>query len=160
MHDFPERDGKVLRQIMPLALDRYCERTLEDVERVLADKRVGAHARYREVYRVLGERDEDLSRAFDDMRRSMALEQILSIRGLGLFRPDEFALFSEETRARIEHVEEALRPLRRGRKRVVETAGELPADDDRAGVPSQPTRAPVPRVWVHGPWPKHDRPPV
>lgn len=158
MDEFPERDWKVLRQIMPLALDRYCERTLEDVERVLADKRVGAHARYREVYRILGERDADLSGAFDDMRRSMAFHQILAIRGLGLFRPEEFARFSDETRAWVEHVEEALLPLRRGRKRVDEGSGELPVGQEPARASGEPTRLPAPRVRVRGPWPEHDRP--
>jgi hypothetical protein len=98
---FPERDWKVLRQLIPLALDRYCERTLEDVERVLADRSAGAHARYRSIYRILGERDVDLARAFDDVRRSTAIFHVRDIRHLGLLTPAEYERFSEETRASV-----------------------------------------------------------
>jgi len=117
MDPFPERDWKVLRQLMPLALDRYCQRTLEDVERVLADRTAGAHACYRSIHRVLGERDVDLASAFDDMRRSQAIFRVREIRRLGLFEPAEYARFSEETRASVERLEEAVRDGRAPRPR-------------------------------------------
>jgi hypothetical protein len=41
-----EADWKVLRRIHPLALERYCERTLAEIERVTHNSSKSTHQRY------------------------------------------------------------------------------------------------------------------
>lgn len=59
------------------------------------------HDRYLKLYDLVKQEDRALALAFDDHRRSTAFMKILQIRKLGLFTPDEFARFSEETRKSI-----------------------------------------------------------
>lgn len=42
----PEADWKVLRRVHPLAVGRFCERVLGEVERVLRDSAQSRHERY------------------------------------------------------------------------------------------------------------------
>ncbi len=95
----PESDWKVLRQLHPIALDRFCRRLLSEIEQILSDASQASHARYLKIYELIDQRNEEMSGAFDDMRRSMATLRIASIRYHGLFTEEEFARFSPETRA-------------------------------------------------------------
>jgi hypothetical protein len=48
--------------------------------------------------------DREFAEAFDDMRRSAAVMRICHLRKLGLLRDEEFARFSEETRATVQRL--------------------------------------------------------
>ncbi len=102
MRSIPERDWKVLRDVSASALERFCEATLADVGRLIATRGVSAHERYGSVYGLVKARDKELARAFDGLTRSMAYLHIVAIRSRGLMKPEEFARFSDETRAAIE----------------------------------------------------------
>jgi hypothetical protein len=95
-----EADWKLLRQLGPVALERFCGRVLSEVVR-LAGGTNSNHDRYLAVFDLIREQNEELSTAFDNMRRSTALMQIARIRSLGLVTDDEFARFSEETRTTV-----------------------------------------------------------
>ena len=99
--DFREPDWKRLRRLQPLALERFCQRVLDEISRLAADAGQGSHERYRAVYRLLQDRDERLADAFDNPRRSAALVQLARIRAEGLLSEEEFAGFSPETRAAV-----------------------------------------------------------
>jgi hypothetical protein len=98
--DFPETDWKHLRSIKDAALDRFCERALRECSEVIADPARTAHERYLAIFEVLGKRNDELSSAFDGLRRSTALPQLMTMRGLGLVTDEEMAGFSPDTRAR------------------------------------------------------------
>jgi hypothetical protein len=97
MREFPESDWKVLRAVKADALDRYCARVLDEC-RAAIDGKGSSHERYLRLFELLQERDETLSDAFDDMRRSTAYYGLTHLRNLGLLTNDEFARFSPETR--------------------------------------------------------------
>ena len=97
-----EREWKVLRALMPIALDRYCERVLGECRAVMDDTRKSHHERYLRLYRLIQERDRSLANAFNDPRRSNALFKLASLRGLELLTEEEFERFEPGTRETVE----------------------------------------------------------
>jgi hypothetical protein len=51
-HDFPESDWKAFRELQQVALERFCERVLEEVQTILRDGSRSHHER--REYLVLG----------------------------------------------------------------------------------------------------------
>jgi len=98
MFDIPERDWKLLRQLKTVALERFCERVLNEAVRIAGTPKATQHERYLKLYKFVHEQDRAMAAAFDDHRRSTALPKIAHIHSLGLFTDEEFAQFSEETR--------------------------------------------------------------
>jgi hypothetical protein len=93
-----EPDWKLFKSVREKALERFCERVLEEVGRIRAETGKSQHERYIEIYRLMKERDKDLDRAFDHLRRSTALMQLATFRSLGLVTDDEYSRFSASTR--------------------------------------------------------------
>lgn len=107
MRDIPERDWKILRELKPIALERYCRGVLEEVAALVgasADGGGGYHHRYLALFKLLRERDGDLGNAFNDLKRSTALLQLACMRRLGLLTDEEFARFTQETRERVQGI--------------------------------------------------------
>ena len=98
MKSVPEKDWKHLRRLTPVALDRFCEKVLREVVDIVSASGSTPHQRYKNLYRFIDEKDDDVARAFNDHRRSTALAKIMHIHKLGLFTEEEFAGFSEQTR--------------------------------------------------------------
>jgi len=98
----PESDWKLLRQLKPLALQRYCDRVLDNVAKISTDESKNSHERYLDVYRYILSSDEELARAFNDHRRSTAIFRLAVIKSLRLLTPEEFGRFSEGTRQTVE----------------------------------------------------------
>ena len=63
----PERDWKHLRTVSTVALERYCERVLQECAAVVAKPGLTAHERSLELFKLIDERDDQLSGAFDDL---------------------------------------------------------------------------------------------
>src|SRR5580693_9866510 len=97
-----EPDWKVLRRVHPLALERFCERVLAEIDRVSRDGATSHHARYLQIFRILQQRDREMARLFDNPRRSHALTMLAQIRSQGLLTEDEFSSLSPETRGAIQ----------------------------------------------------------
>jgi hypothetical protein len=102
MREFKEPDWKVLRRVHPLALERFCERVLAEIDRASHDGAMSRHARYLQVFRILPQRDREMALLFDNARRSHALTMLTEIRSQGLLTEDEFSSLSPETRAAIQ----------------------------------------------------------
>ncbi len=92
-----ESDWKILRELHPIALDRFCHRILEEIESVVGDSSRSHHQRYLAIYQLVERRDREIADAFNDMRRSRAVMRICHLRKLGLLSDEEFARFSDET---------------------------------------------------------------
>lgn len=94
-----ESDWKHLRQLKSTALDRLCNRILSDVEKISFDKKKTSHERYLAVFALIRERDKELARIFDDLKRSNAIGKLLTMRAAGLFEDAEWDGFSEEIKS-------------------------------------------------------------
>ena len=92
----PERDWKVFRRLQPIALERFCQRVLDECQATASDSSRSAHERYLEVFRLIEERDQELADAFNNPKRSTAILTITLIRSHGLLTEEEVAEFSPE----------------------------------------------------------------
>lgn len=99
-----ESDWRQFKKVHATALERYCGCILEEVTAVIQSREGSAHERYLKVYKVIEERDEQISGAFNDFRRSTALMQLMIMRRMKLLTDEELSGFSEQTRKSIEAV--------------------------------------------------------
>jgi hypothetical protein len=106
--DIQESDWKVFRRLREPALERYCERVLKDVDRLVHKSGSTYHERYLELWKLLRDRDKTLAVAFDDPKRSQAVIQLANIDAEELLTKDELKQFSDDLRDRLE----AFRSLR------------------------------------------------
>jgi hypothetical protein len=98
-HNFLESDWKILSHLKPLALDRLCQRILQESGKILDHaKEGGSHSAYLELYKHIHTSDETLSNCFDDMKRSRAWAILINWKLEGLLTDEEFNAFSSETR--------------------------------------------------------------
>ena len=107
-----ESDWKVFRSIHEIALNRFCERILTEVQQTAAaDGSKSPHEKYLQVFKLIEERDDEMARAFSDFRRSTASLQLGIIYSLGVLTEEELMRFSPETQALVK----ALFEIRNGR---------------------------------------------
>ena len=99
-----EADWKVLRRAHPLALERFCERVLGEVERVMRNREQTHHQRYLAVFELVQRRDRDMARLFDNPRRSQALTMLAHMRSEGVLTQEEFSSLSPQTRSAVERL--------------------------------------------------------
>jgi hypothetical protein len=97
-----EADWKVLRRIHPLALERYCERVLAEIDRVTHNNAQSTHQRYLEIFKIIEQRDREISSIFNDLKRSNGLTMLARIRAAGMLTDDEFSSLSPESRSAVE----------------------------------------------------------
>jgi len=102
--EISEADWKVLRQLHAIALERFCQRVLSEIENVASQPGKSAHDRYLQIFKVIKQRDDELARWFDGLRRSRAMLQLIGIRSLGLLTPEELARFSPEIQEALESI--------------------------------------------------------
>src|SRR5215217_7055944 len=96
--EISERDWKLLRELKPIALERFCDRVLAELAGVAGARDKGSHERYLAAFDLIRRRDRDLADTFDGLRRSTALLQLAAMRSRGLVTDEEFARFGAETR--------------------------------------------------------------
>src|SRR5687767_18514 len=92
-----ESEWKQFRQVLELALERFCQRTLSEMVAKANEPAKSHHQRYGEVNLYLRERDRELSRTFDDVRRSTAFFQLAFLYEANLLEDEELARFRPET---------------------------------------------------------------
>ena len=100
--EIKESDWKILRRLHPLALERFCERVLAEIERVTHENGRSFHQRYIETFTIVEQRDREMGRIFDDLKRSTALTMLAQLRANGLLAEDECSSLSPETRSALE----------------------------------------------------------
>ena len=104
-----ESDWKVLRELHGIALERFCQRVIEEVESTIDSRSNGDHDCYVKVFDLLRKRDKQLARTFDDLRRSNALFLLANIKHARLLTDDELMRFSSETREAVERIDSIFR---------------------------------------------------
>ena len=95
---FPETDWRLLRSLHRAALDQYCTRVLEECAATIQGADPSPHDRYLRLFRLLKERDESMAAAFDDLRRSTAIQRLAAMITLGVVTDEELDRFSAPTR--------------------------------------------------------------
>jgi hypothetical protein len=103
--EIKESDWKVFRRLRAVALERYCQRVIEEA-RVAAECTSDYHDCYLRLYRLIRERDKTLAIVFDDPRRSTAFLSLANIVAEELLTPEELKQFSPEVQERIEVINE------------------------------------------------------
>lgn len=103
MRKIPESDWKKLRNIRKLALQRACQRILNDVQSLLHQQKgqENAHETYLKVYKKIEKGDKGIADNFNDWRRSTAYLTLVSWVYLVLLTKEEFESLSEETQAMV-----------------------------------------------------------
>jgi len=71
--EIKESDWKLFRQLHKAALERFCERVLNEIRSAMVDDGESYHDRYLEVFALIRDRDKAIASMFDDVRRSNAL---------------------------------------------------------------------------------------
>jgi hypothetical protein len=102
--DIRGSDWKLFRELHPIAVNRYCQRFLEDVGCVVADGGKTPHDRYGEIYSLVRQATKELARAFDHKRRSTAVVQLAIIHFHGLITEDELSRFYSHTRESLQQL--------------------------------------------------------
>jgi hypothetical protein len=102
MREIKESDWRVLQRVHPLALERFCEGVLGEIDHVSRNGTKSRHSRYLEIVKIIQQRDREIARLFDNPRRSHALTMLAQIRSQGLLTDDEFSSLSPETRSAIQ----------------------------------------------------------
>jgi hypothetical protein len=101
-HGFPESDWKVFRELREVALERLCERVLNEASTVISNSDCTHHERFGQLYSLIRDRNHDIARGFDGPKRSAMLAQLAVIHSLDLFENSDMARFSAETRETVE----------------------------------------------------------
>jgi hypothetical protein len=95
---FYERDWKHLRSVHGIALERFCAQVLEEAAAIVQGGGRPAHERYLQLFRLLRERNAAGATAFDDVRRSTALQRLTAMVGLDVLTREELAGFTRTSR--------------------------------------------------------------
>ena len=114
--DIPESDWKAFRKLREIALERFCERVLSDVNRIAWARDSTFHDRYLQIYELIEKRDDQIARAFNDVRRSTMVMQLIAIRSLDLVTEEELLAFSPRTQAIVKEVTQSAKAATRGKK--------------------------------------------
>ena len=92
----PERDWKVWHTLSEVALNRFCQRILDEAAE-FAEGEGTPHKRYGELFRHIKKRDRVIADVFDEPSRSRAYMQIAFAVRKRIITREELARFSEET---------------------------------------------------------------
>lgn len=100
--EISETEWKLFKAVRLKALERFCERVLVDIARVLADTDKSFHERYLAISKLIDQRDEEMASGFNDLRRSTALRILSYLHYLELLTDEDLECFSPETRDVVE----------------------------------------------------------
>jgi len=93
-----ESDWKVFTDIKDKAIEKYCTLALEESKEVISDQKEHVHNRYLLLYKLLQNRNKQMSLLFDGHSRSKAWIQLIAIRSEGLADEVLLSKLSDEFR--------------------------------------------------------------
>ena len=91
-----ESDWKIFKLIKQKAIEKFCETALNDFSSVIENDQQHIHERYITLYRLVRERDKEMTKLFEGHSRSKAGFQLLFIRREGLCDEKLLQKLSEE----------------------------------------------------------------
>jgi hypothetical protein len=101
MRDIKESDWKLFKPLREIALERFCDRVLDEIARISSDGSKTRRERYLAIYRLMRERDREIDPI---LSRSTAVRQLCSFRSLDLVTGQELHQFSPELRKSVEDI--------------------------------------------------------
>ena len=107
--EIKESDWKTFRRLHKVALERFCQQVIEEISQATSGVTENYHEHYLEVFRLIMDRNEEMARAFDDMRRSRAFILLANIKEKLLLTDEEFLELSSDAREAIELILESRR---------------------------------------------------
>jgi hypothetical protein len=107
--DLPEADWKACRKLQAVALERFCERIVNEVGAIVSNNSVSYHTRYLDLFKLIERRDHEIARAFNDPKRSNIVLQIATIVSHGLLTQDELKSITPEIRKTVESLSKPVR---------------------------------------------------
>ena len=93
-----ESDWKAFAIIKDKAIENFCQIALDEFREAMDDENEHIHNRYLLNYKLVQNRNKNMSLLFDGHSRSKAWLQLLAIRGEGLANEDLLANLSDEFR--------------------------------------------------------------
>ena len=102
MRDIQESDWKLFKRLREIALERFCDRVLDEISHFRSDGSKSKHEQYLAIYRLMRERDKEVDAIFDHLRRSTAVQQLCAFRSHDLVTEQELYQFSPELRKSVE----------------------------------------------------------
>ncbi len=93
-----ESDWKKFKAIKEKAIEQFCTKALDEFEEVISNTDEHVHNRYLLLYKLVQNRDKEMSLIFDDHSRSKAPMQLTTIRANGLADESMLAELSDEFR--------------------------------------------------------------
>jgi hypothetical protein len=103
-YEIKETDWKLLRRLHEVALERFCQRVVEEVNALTTDRAGDYHECFLKLFTLINKRNKALARTFDDLRRSNALILLTNIMEASLLSAEEFSQFGPETRDAVETI--------------------------------------------------------
>ena len=100
--EIKESDWKLFRRLHKVALERFCKQVVDEINQATSKVTANYHESYLEVFRLMMDRNEKMGWAFDDVRRSRAINLLANIKESQLLTEEEFLQFSPETREAVE----------------------------------------------------------
>lgn len=97
-----ESDWKKIRTLKENALNIASERTLQNVENLVKSRGAESYKYYQKLWKLLREKDKEISLMFDDLKRSNAILKLSAWRKYGVLSDETLQELSEETQKRIE----------------------------------------------------------
>ena len=95
-----ESDWKVFKEIKSKALDKFCAAVLDECVEQIDLENATNHEKYLSIYKLIDDRNYEISRLFDFHSRSKAVLQLLAIREEGLADEKLVETLSEEFQKR------------------------------------------------------------
>jgi len=102
MNDFRERDWIVFRDLGPILIERYWERCVAELKRIMEAGAATNRDLYWNIVEAAKAQREEARDMFDGCGRSAAFFKILRINSNGLFTEKELGQFSNELRASLD----------------------------------------------------------
>ena len=91
-----ESDWKTFKKIKEYAIEKYCTTVLDEFRDVIDDEKEHPHDKYLLLYKLIKNRDKEMSLLFDYHSRSKAALQLIGIRAKGLANEDLLSKLSTE----------------------------------------------------------------
>jgi hypothetical protein len=98
LNEIPERDWKIFRQLHPIALERFGQRAVAEIQRLTAQGGQPPMEQFWNAFEFAAAQKKRVSDLFDDYRRSTAMMKVAELRDEGLLTEAEIARFSPEFR--------------------------------------------------------------
>jgi len=102
LREIPERDWKIFRQLYPIARERFGQRAIAEIQRLISQGGQPCIEQFWDVVDYTAGQKKEVNDVFDDLRRSTAMIKVAILRKEGLLTEGEIARFSPEFREWLE----------------------------------------------------------